>query len=130
MTDLIKALSEREIMSDLTDALRAQVEWSHIDPRDSSPYYEAGLTGARIEGSRDEHARLAPILEKLIAVVEAAEPYVTYSPGNGYEISMKQALADLRAAVGMGEEWAHSKAPYLLQNINLKYEVIPKEPAK
>lgn len=65
----------------LQSKLLKLAEFNKLHYRDTSPYAEAGKTGARIEGAREENARLRPVLLALIECVEAIQEHVECEPG-------------------------------------------------
>lgn len=95
--------------SDLIKALRAQIALPDIAIKDGHDHMLI------CQGEEQEQARLAPILEHLIAVVEAAEQDVQ-------TMRVVNALDDLRAAVGDGG----GKMKHLCHAYKCTKEVPPK----
>jgi len=93
--------------SDLIKALRAQAAFERAK-------FALALSSSVksqhdfVDGFEHAHVRLQPILERLIAVVEAAEKVKCCKlpsrvEGCSNERIIREVLRDLRAAVGMGE---------------------------
>lgn len=81
-------------MSNLIKALRAKLELTEYMRDTLRHIKEYGLDDDFTEGAQAENTRLKPILEKMLAVIEAADQI-----GHSF-IPLEKSLAELRESLG------------------------------